>query len=557
MTVRTAAFTWSIVLLAALAVVPAWGQQPRGPGARVDALFAEWDRLDSPGAAVAVVRNGSVLYRNGYGAANLEHRVPITPATVFDIASVSKQFAGMAVAMLVGQGAISLDDDVRTYLPEVPRFGGRTITVDHLVHHTSGLRDWPGTLAVGGWRMDDVIAFDQILTMAWHQDDLNFDPGAEYLYSNTGYNLLAELVRRVTGQSFRAWTDANIFHPLGMTRTHFHDDHTEVVRNRAYAYSHVDGAYRALPNGLTALGSSSLFSTVDDLARWIMNFDTPVVGGHAAVDRLRQRGVLNGGDTIAYAFGVSIGDYRGATTVSHSGSWAGFRTFLVHFPALRFGVVVLANLASFDPAAKAYAVADIYLGRDLEPRPDRAASGRETVPVAPAVLDAYVGTYRLGPGWLVTITREGGALMTQATAEDRFPTTPRSATEFYVEAYGASIHFRRGDGGAVDRVEYRGIVAPRVEPYAPTRVELAALAGAYRSDELDTDYVIALDEEGLSARHRRHGVIRLSPVLRDEFRGSEWFFRGVEFVRDGSGGVTGMRVSNGRSWNLWFVKVGS
>jgi CubicO group peptidase (beta-lactamase class C family) len=212
------------------------------------------------------------------------------------------------------------------------------------VHHTSGLRDWPGTLALAGWRFDDVISFDQILAFAYRQRSLNFAPGAEYTYSNTGYNLLAEMVRRVTGQSFRQWTDEQLFRPLGMTDSHFQDDHTRVVPNRASGYARApDGTWRAIPNNLTALGSSSLFSTVDDLAKWVLNFEDAKVGGSAAMARTRTRGVLNDGTSIPYAFGISHGEYRGLANVNHSGGWAQFSTFVLHFPRQRFGVVVLAN----------------------------------------------------------------------------------------------------------------------------------------------------------------------------------------------------------------------
>jgi len=286
----------------------ATAQASQDPQARrVDALFARFNERPSPGLAVAVVRDGKLLLSTGYGLANLEDRVPITSSTVFDIASVSKQFAGLAVAMLVEQGKVRLTDDIRKYIPELPDMG-QTITVDHLLHHTSGLRDWPGTLGVAGWRMDDVISFDQILTMAYHQTTLNFKPGDEYTYSNTGYNLLAEMVARVTGQSFRAWTDAHLFKPLGMTSSVFRDDHTLVIPHRARGYARQpDSTFRQTPNNLMALGSSSLFSTVDDLAKWVMNFDDPVVGGRNAMAMTRTRGMLNNGSRIPYAFGISHG----------------------------------------------------------------------------------------------------------------------------------------------------------------------------------------------------------------------------------------------------------
>lgn len=560
---RSARVACSLAVLALLMTPPVLGQtRADSLSSAIDALFAEWDRPDSPGAAVLVVRDGVALYREGYGSANLEHQIPITPASVFDIASVSKQFAGLAIAMLVERGKVALDADVRRYVPEVPDFG-HTITIRHLVHHTSGIRDWPGALAVAGWRMDDVIAFEQILAMLWNQRDLNFPPGDRYLYSNTGYNLLAEVVQRVTGQSFRQWTAANIFEPLGMADTHFHDDHTELVLRRVYGYQPAgNGKYRSVNNGLTALGSSSLYTTLDDLARWVLNFETAEVGGRAAIDRMYQTDTLNDGRPNRYAFGLNVGEYRGLRTAEHSGSWAGFRTHLLHFPDERFGVVVLANVGNFNPSQKTREIADLYLADRLASREagagDQQAGDQQqelpAVAVDTTTLDAYVGHYKLGPGWFVTITREGGRLMTQATGEARYPMRALSATEFDVPAYRASIKFPNGSGSKANYLEYRDITAPRIEPWTPSPAELEEFQGVYVSDELDTSYEIVVRDTALVALHRRHGEIALTPVARDEMRSDEWFLGSIEFVRDGDGRVTGLEISNGRALDLAFVR---
>lgn len=229
---------------------------------KVDQLFATWDKPESPGAAIAVIKDGVVVYKRGYGSANLEYNVPITPQTVFHVASVSKQFTAFAIALLAHQGKLSLDDDIRKHLPEVPDFG-KKITIRHLIHHTSGLRDQWTLLGMAGWRLDDVITKEHILKMVRHQKELNFDPGAENLYSNTGYTLLAVIVERVSGQSFRDYTDANIFKPLGMTNTHFHDDHERIVKNRAYSYSPAGpgGGFKAAPLNYANVGATSLFTT--------------------------------------------------------------------------------------------------------------------------------------------------------------------------------------------------------------------------------------------------------------------------------------------------------
>jgi CubicO group peptidase (beta-lactamase class C family) len=388
--------------------------------AEVDELFRRWHTPESPGAAVLVVSGGEIVHAKGYGMANLDHGIPIRPNTVFDIASVSKQFGAMAMALLEADGLIALDDDVRRFIPELPDFG-HTITLRQLVHHTSGIRDWPGTLRLAGWDYQDVISFDQILRMAMHQRDLNFVPGTEYAYSNTGYNILAEVVQRVSGMTFRQFTEQRIFLPLGMHDTHFSDDHSTVVRNRAESYRPVQGGeYRRVGNSLTALGSSSLFTTVEDLARWIRNFDEPVVGGPAVVARMHEQGVLNDGNRIVYAFGQNIGTYRGLATATHTGSWAGFRTVLQRFPDEQFAVVILANTTEMNPSSLASRIADIYLAERLAPVRAVAAGGGTAAgagstaaaerwsPTA-AELHEYAGTYmshELLTGWAVEI-REG------------------------------------------------------------------------------------------------------------------------------------------------------
>ena len=424
--------------------------------AQVDSIFAEFG-AETPGAAVAVVRDGRVVLRAGYGMANLDHDIPVGPETVFDIASVSKQFGGMAVAMLVESGAIDLDAEVRTYLPELPDFG-HSLTVRHLVHHTSGIRDWPLTLSLAGWRYDDVISFDQILRMAWNQQELNFPPGEEYSYSNTGYNLLAEIVQRVSGDSFRTWTDEHMFGPLGMTSTHFQDDHREIVPRRAQGYSRGGDAWVAVPNGLTALGSSSLHSSVDDLAKWLVNYDSHAVGGTAVIDRMRTQGVLGSGETIAYAYGISRGSHRGRETWSHSGSWAGNRTFLLHFPELRAGVVVLSNSGVYSPAGPAHAVADVLFGDALGPAPEPEASRPapdrpEPVELSERELREYTGTWvseELDTSYVLSM--EAGRLVANHYRHGRIPMASVEKDLFGSNrAFFQSVRFERnGDGSLGD-----------------------------------------------------------------------------------------------------------
>ncbi len=365
--VTAVAFRALVLAPVAIASAASLSAQDKKHSQAIDAMFARWNRDDSPGAAVLVVHEGKVVHRQGYGMADLQHGVKITPSTVFDIASVSKQFCGLAVAMLIEQKKLGIDDDVRKHVPSVPDFDGRKITIRHLVHHTSGIRDWPGALRVAGWRFDDVISFEQILNMLRHQRHLNFDPGSRHLYSNTGYNLLAHVVEKHSGVSFATWTKGHLFDPLGMRDTHFHDDHTRVVPNRAVAYQKSKTRWNNIGNQLTAVGSSSLFTTIDDLAKWILNFETKKIGGKAAIARMHTKGVLNDGREITYCYGVTRNSFRGIDSVQHTGSWAGFHTILARFPGERFAVVVLANTATVHPRHMAFRIAELYLADALQP----------------------------------------------------------------------------------------------------------------------------------------------------------------------------------------------
>lgn len=425
---------------------------PSHPG--VDAVFADLDR-DGPGAAVGVLLGGEVVHRAGYGIAHLEHGVPITPGTVFDIASISKQFGAMAALLLEADGRLDLDEDVRAYVPALPDFGVR-ITPRHLIHHTSGIRDWVHVMSLAGLERSDVISFDRILRMLFEQHAVNFDPGAEYAYSNTGYNLLARVVEAQSGMSFREFTGQRIFEPLGMSRTHFSDDHLEVVPGRAESYApDGDAGFVRQPNQLTALASSSLNTTIDDFILWMRNYHTGEVGGEEVVRTMVERGVLNGGETLAYAHGLTVGQYRGLPNFGHGGSWAGYRTNFVRFPEQDLSIAVFCNVSDCDPAGRALRVAEVFAAEVMGPPPEPvgAAGITDAPPATPteARLREYAGRYR-SPELDMTyeIVVDGGSLVARhwrtgpsvlaPAGEDTFSGNPRLFPE---------LRFRRDAGGRV------------------------------------------------------------------------------------------------------------
>ena len=413
----------------------------------VDQLFAQWTGSGSPGASIAVIQNGKIIYSQGYGAANLEYSVPNTPATVFHLGSVSKQFTAFAIHLLAQDGKLSLDDDVREYLPKLHDFG-KVITIRQLLHHTSGLRDQWNLLALAGWRPEDVITDDDVARLLFQQTELNFAPGDQFLYSNSGYTLLAMVVKQVSGKTLPAFAKERIFDPLGMSHTNFQDNYGVVIKDRAYSYERrLDGKYQYVALTYSTVGPSSLFSTVGDLARWDENFYTGEVGGPALLAQMQEKGKFNNGKEIEYASGLVIGKYRGLRTAEHAGDDAAYRADILRFPDRHFSVVVLANAGDdLSPTALSFKIADIYLKDRLQPTPDKPSLGdKPEVTIDPKVLDAYVGDYELQdefrPGFIISFSKDKDRLVARATGQSSFPMYAVSNTAFRLRVVPAEVVF--------------------------------------------------------------------------------------------------------------------
>lgn len=382
MRVRLAA----LVLAAAAVAPPAFGQEGNWR-ARIDSIFAPYDKPTSPGCAVGVIRDGGLVFKRGYGSANLEHGIPLTPTNIFDLASTSKQFTAATILLLAEEGKLSLDDDIRRFLPELRDYGA-PVTIRHLIHHTSGIRDYLTLQYLAGKRDDDFYTPEDVVRLLAKQRELNFDPGDEHLYSNSGYFLLSQIVRRATGQTLREYAAEKIFQPLGMAHTHFHDDHTHIVPSRATGYAPADGdGFRISMTTLDMVGDGNVYTTVEDLLAWDRNFYQPVVGGTRFLEALQARGRLNNGDTLDYASGLVHGTYRGLRTVGHGGSFVGYRSQMMRFPDHRFTVICLCNLSTANPARLARQVADVFLGDVMTPVAPEAPPGDG--PVTPGRVDSW------------------------------------------------------------------------------------------------------------------------------------------------------------------------
>jgi CubicO group peptidase (beta-lactamase class C family) len=540
--------------------------EPRGstPEKQIDQLFTTWNRIDSPGAAVAVEKDGKVIYKKGFGSAELEYDIPITPGTVFHIASVSKQFTCFSILLLEKQGKLSIYDDIRKYIPEVPDLG-KVITLNHLMHHTSGLRDQWDLLAMAGWRLDDIITKDQILRIVSRQKELNFNPGDEYLYCNTGFTLLAEVVARVSGQTFPEFTRTHIFEPLKMRNTQFYDNCEKIVKNRAYSFYADSTGFKKSILSYSNAGATSLFTTAEDLCLWSRNFENPIVGDKEIINRMNLRGVLNKGDTITYAMGQDIGKYKGLKIISHGGADAGYRSFLVRFPDQRFSVNVLSNLATFNPGGMSFQIADIYLkdklvtaGTEKEKTESKIPDEIKEIKIDHDVLVSYCGKYEWQPGIFVTISIENDQLFVSAPELPKTPMVPVTTTEFDVKAVSARVTFIT-DSGKVSKMKVQmgggEQIAMRMPDFDPSKINLTEYSGDFYSPELSTTYTMVVESGKLIARHFRTGDIMLTLTKPDQFSGNRWYFGRVVFTRDSNNKITGLQVLGGRVRNLKFEKT--
>jgi CubicO group peptidase (beta-lactamase class C family) len=518
--------------------------------ARLDAIFAEWDRPDSPGGAVAVVDDGRVVFERGFGMADLSHGVPNAPDTPFHIASVSKQFTSAAILLLEQEGALALDDDVRRHLPEIPDFGVR-IALHDLLHHTSGLRDQWGLLTLAGFRYShDLITDEDVMTLVRRQRELNFPPGTRYRYSNTNTTLLAHVVRRISGETLREFTTRRIFAPLGMADTHFRDDHTEIIEREAFGYvAREGGGFRLSVTNFDTVGATSLYTTVRDLARWEANLLAPSVGGPDFADRMTTTAPLTTGEPNPYAMGLMLSRHRGLPTVEHGGADAGYRSQFLRFPEQRFAVALLFNTV-VDTLAVSRRIADAC----LEGRFPETASVPVAAPGEAAGREGYYRDVATGAVSRIVADDDGSPLL--AVAGDRAPMLADGTG--YRLSHGRTLRFEPAIGPA-DRIVIVGTLgvpepAERLPPFEAAPADIDGLAGAYASEELDATYRLTVQDGALVVARPKRVPEAVTAVGRDLFLGSDTVLR---FVRDGSDRAVALLVTDvgGRVQDLRFARV--
>lgn len=535
---------------------------------QIDALFAAWDKEESPGCAVGIYAEGDVLYKRGYGSANLEHAIPITSSTVFHVASLSKQFTAMSTLLLARSGGISLDDEIRQYIPELT--AGAGITFRHIIHHTSGLRDQWDLLRLGGWRHADLKTTDDILRLAARQTDLNFQTGTRFQYINTGYTLMGIAIERVTGLSLARYAEENIFRPLGMRDTFFQDDHQRIIRNRAQAYSRgTDGSLRIDVPAYETVGPTGMFSTIEDFAHWERNFLSPTVGDEESVGQMHSPGTLADGKRTSYGFGLINSRHRGLEIAEHAGGDAGYRAHFLRFPGERFAVAVFANFSEMKPGQLARKVADICLaGRfPAEHSDDRESAtwgGRATGHYASPAQDmeSRCGSYRDAlSGMTCRIEVRGGRFFLVSSEGGEYELMQTGADRFRFLDVDAECLFKSPGGDQPTRmiVSYAGEETGNCERIGDEEEpdpdwQFTDYAATYQSDELDCRYAVELSHGGLTLKRAKFGACALVPLRRDEFSCQHEGLH-MRFIRDESGAVNGFVLSAERVWNVRFRRL--
>lgn len=529
------------------------------PAARVDQLMMEYTGKDVPGGSIMVLKDGENLFQDQYGMANLTYNIPYRENTRHNIGSTSKQFTAFAIQLLAGEGKLSLDDDIRKHIPELPAFED-TVKIRHLLTHTSGYREYLTTLAMTGRDISAELDMDKIIEIVQNQPDLQNEPGSEWNYNNTGFALMAEVVKRTTGTPFPEWMKENIFDPLGMNETLVRKNPGEVIENRSTGYVRAeDGTYEAATDIAGAMGAGGMYTTMADLQKWIQHLMDPKIGTQKMIEEMTTQFVLNKGDTTNYGLGLFIEKYKGLNYIHHGGADVAHRSMLMIFPEIDAAVVAQSNFGGFSSSIP-NKVMDAFFNEFLE---EEEQSGEQPVndpgdfEYNPEDFDLLTGRYELDvqPGFILSFEREGDRIFTQATNQPEVDLSATSDSTFNLIGIDATITFHLNEDRSADSLTLHQNghhIAHKVD-WKPSYNELKEYKGTYFSKEIQTIYNVAVDDSSLVLKNYHIDDLELEPGNLDEF--SAGFPMGsIEFIRNDAGTITGFSASNGRTRDVFFEK---
>ncbi len=528
------------------------------PEKRVDQLLMGFTGTDTPGAVVGVVEDGRLRFTRAYGMANLSHGIEFDVGTISNIGSVTKQFTAMGLLLLQSQGKLSLEDDIRTYIPELPDFGA-TITLKNLLNHTGGYREIYNLLPMTGHDGEDSFSRDKVIEIVQRQPDLQAQPNTEFNYNNTGYILLATTIERVTDMTFPEYMKAKVFTPLGMTNTRVKAFQGEVIPGSAQGYVQAQrGGYRSVRDLAASYGAGGIYTTVADLAKWMLNYRDHRLGGAEAIEAITTNTFLGSGDSTGYGLGLGLGTFRGRVRYAHTGGDVAHRAYFGYYPELESGVIVLSNNGSFNLGVGTQ-IALAFFEDGFEPEEEAAdTASSDTEGMSEERMEAIAGDWRIvAPTASLDIvyTVEDGELHAQATNQPKFRLTATSDSTVRFEGVEASVTFHfKADATVDSATHHQGPSVPmiRIDKVELEVEQLAEFAGRYYSEELETAIEVAFEGDSLVAYNRRMDPFTLSHRDGLEFSGGGFPFTTIEFARSGNGRITGFMASNGRTRDVWF-----
>lgn len=529
----------------------------------VAAIFKKYNHRDTPGIAVSVIKDGNVIYQKGFGIANLEYGIPINEETKFHVASLSKQFTAFMILKLEEEGLLSINDDVRKYIPELPDYG-KKITINHLLTHSSGIRDQWRLLELAGWRLDDVIKTEQIFKLIINQKELNFPPGDSFKYSNSGYTLMAIIIERLTKTTFANYAKQIIFEPLQMNDSFFYDDHEEMMSNRAYSYKRVRKNLKKSNLNFATVGPTSLFTTIEDMNKWAMNFKNMTIGSKRIFQSMNEKAKKNDGSVSSYAKGQFVKEYKGFKMIYHSGSDAGYRCYFARFPDLGYQFILFANASYISAYDEIFKLVDYYL-QDKYPKNQNSAPKKKVfqydknifVSLSNAEMKKFEGTYfnRETKNYteikLVNDTLYyKGDILSEAT---KLHPVGKRNFKIVGTAYDISINFKENDYKEPilefripDIMWFWFIKVKKVDP--------SNYLGSYYSDELKTKYDLVEKNNELYLIHPRLDDIKIFQINEAYFSSNNRNFSNIRFRQNSAGEVIEFSVSNGSINRLTFSR---
>lgn len=514
-----------------------------------DSLFRVYETTQGPGIAINIIHNGKVVYKKQTGFSNLEYKIPITDTTAFHIASVSKQFTAFAALLLENRGKLSMDDDIRKYLPELEKLP-YVVTLKQLANHTHG---FPNTFELAqliGINPDEVMTHPKMMRILLRQKQLNFEPGTQFQYNNTGFTLLAEIVARVSGMPFSEFVKKEIFEPLQMNNTLFYDNNATIVPNKAYSYRKTKKGFEKLPYNYTVVGGSGINTTPYDLALWALNFENPKIGNTAIFDKMKAPGKLKNGTGIPYGLGLETKRYNGQEVVFHGGGDAGYRSYIMRIPEQHFAVVILGNLESFNPLDLAYGFTDLYLKNNLT------APEQKTVPkYTMSELKKWEGDYEIFPGSFFTLKAKNDSLFIQPFRQKEMYALPVADIGTFVYPYASHSKFVFNKEGLKWHFSDFAYPCKKVTLNIPDSIVSENFTGVFWNETLNTVYRIEVKNNQLVATHSLNDTIVLNPLAKDQFYANAGFFGRVQFVRNKQNKIVAFKLSGQNLNAIEFVKL--